>query len=133
MLIPQYKGHLSNISENTLMTAVNDEGGQINVAVNTDGAEDTIPRTMQKYRARGEPWMLVVDDNCALPSLLPRHRAPGTGHLNSGGRSLALAHRLHADPQTAKGPRANTPRSNPVSTGAASSSRARSRAFTRPT
>ncbi|EIW69283.1 hypothetical protein TREMEDRAFT_68617 [Tremella mesenterica DSM 1558] len=60
----KYKGHLTNISENTLMTAVNDENGQINVAVDPlTGDEDTIPRTMQKYKARGEPWMLVVDDN----------------------------------------------------------------------
>jgi homoaconitase len=47
-----------------VMTAVNDEGGQINVARDVDGSEDTIPRTMQKYKARNEPWMLVVDDNC---------------------------------------------------------------------
>jgi homoaconitase len=59
----KYKGHLSNISENTLMTAVNDEGGQINVARDANG-EDTIPKVMQKYKARNEPWMLVVDDNC---------------------------------------------------------------------
>ncbi|AFR98403.1 aconitate hydratase, mitochondrial [Cryptococcus neoformans C23] len=59
----KYKGHLSNISENTLMTAVNDEGGQINVARDVGGEEDTIPKTMQKYKAREEPWMLVVDDN----------------------------------------------------------------------
>jgi len=62
----KYKGHLSNISENTLMTAVNDEGGNINVARDVDGSEDTIPRTMQKYQQRGEGWMLVVDDNCML-------------------------------------------------------------------
>lgn len=49
----------------TVMTAVNDEGGQINVARDATG-EDTIPHTMQKYKARGEPWMLVVDDNCAF-------------------------------------------------------------------
>lgn len=60
----KYKGHLSNISENTLMTAVNDEGGQINVARDVTGEEGTIPQTMQKYKARSEPWMLVVDDNC---------------------------------------------------------------------
>ena len=48
------------------MTAVNDEGGQINVAKDNDGSEDTIPKTMQKYKARNEPWMLVVDDNCTL-------------------------------------------------------------------
>jgi homoaconitase len=58
----KFKGHLSNISENTLMTAVNDEGGQINVARDANG-EDTIPKVMQKYKARNEPWMLVVDDN----------------------------------------------------------------------
>lgn len=64
----KYKGHLSNISENTLMTAVNDEGGQINVARDVSGEEDTIPKTMQKYKARQEPWMLVVDDNCKFDS-----------------------------------------------------------------
>jgi len=47
-----------------VMTAVNDEGGVINVAKDVDGAEDTIPKTMQKYQSRQEPWMLVVDDNC---------------------------------------------------------------------
>jgi hypothetical protein len=55
------------------MTAVNDEGGHINVARDVDGSEDTIPRTMQKYQQRGEGWMLVVDDNCMfflLPSFL---------------------------------------------------------------
>jgi homoaconitase len=61
----KYKGHLSNISENTLMTAVNDEGGEINVARDAEG-EDTIPHIMQRYKKRGEPWMLVVDDNCEL-------------------------------------------------------------------
>ncbi|WRT70920.1 aconitate hydratase, mitochondrial [Kwoniella shivajii] len=59
----KYKGHLSNISENTLMTAVNDQGGKINKAIDINGEEDTIPRTMQKYKQRNEPWMLVVDDN----------------------------------------------------------------------
>lgn len=46
------------------MTAVNDEGGQINLARDLSGEEATIPQTMQKYKARSEPWMLVVDDNC---------------------------------------------------------------------
>lgn len=46
------------------MTAVNDEGGQINVALDHSGKEATIPQTMQKYKARSESWMLVVDDNC---------------------------------------------------------------------
>jgi hypothetical protein len=50
------------------MTAVNDEGGQINIA-NDGNGEDTIPKTMQKYKQRNEPWMLVVDDNCKLSLL----------------------------------------------------------------
>ena len=48
------------------MTAVNDQGGEINKALDVDGGEDTIPRTMQKYKERGEGWMLVVDDNCGF-------------------------------------------------------------------
>jgi homoaconitase len=59
---------LSNISENTLMTAVNDENGHINIADDGHG-DDTIPKTMQKYKQRNEPWMLVVDDNCELGAL----------------------------------------------------------------
>lgn len=65
-----------------VMTAVNDEGGQINVARDASG-EDTIPRTMQKYKARNEPWMLVVDDNYGEGSarehaaLQPRHYGCG--------------------------------------------------------
>ena len=51
------------------MTAVNDEGGEINVATDTFG-EDTIPRTMQKYKAREETFMLVVDENCELHTIL---------------------------------------------------------------
>ena len=45
------------------MTAVNDEGGQVNIA-RDGGEEDTIPHIMQRYAARSEPWMLMVDDNC---------------------------------------------------------------------
>lgn len=53
------------------MTAVNDENGQINVAKDTTGEESTIPHIMQRYKARSEPWMLVVDDNCqySLPNM----------------------------------------------------------------
>ncbi|KAJ9097620.1 hypothetical protein QFC21_004656 [Naganishia friedmannii] len=58
----KYKGHLSNISENTLITAVNDEGGAVNVAFDAQGQE-TIPNVMKRYKADGQPWMLVVDEN----------------------------------------------------------------------
>ncbi|KAG8933065.1 aconitate hydratase [Tulasnella sp. 418] len=64
----KYKGHLSNISENTLITAINDEGGDVNVAFDhTHGeheqAKDTIPAIAKRFKARREPWALVVDEN----------------------------------------------------------------------
>ncbi|KZT44578.1 putative mitochondrial aconitate hydratase [Sistotremastrum suecicum HHB10207 ss-3] len=64
----KYKGHLQNISENLLITAVNDEGGEVNVAQDYDqetgkSTTDTIPRIAQRFKARGEPWALVVDEN----------------------------------------------------------------------
>ncbi|KZO99808.1 aconitate hydratase [Calocera viscosa TUFC12733] len=63
----KYKGHLTNIAENTLITAVNDEGGEVNVAVDyepgKEPVQDTIPHVAQRLKARSQPWALVVDDN----------------------------------------------------------------------
>ncbi|TBU64893.1 aconitate hydratase [Dichomitus squalens] len=64
----KYKGHLTNISENLLITAVNDEGGDVNVAFDYDHAPgesetDTIPNVAKRFKARKQPWALVVDDN----------------------------------------------------------------------
>lgn len=52
------------------MTAVNDEGGRINIACD-DLGEETIPKMMQRYKARSEAWMLMVDDNCEYLSFRP--------------------------------------------------------------
>ncbi|KAI0757171.1 aconitate hydratase [Daedaleopsis nitida] len=64
----KYKGHLTNISENLLITAVNDEGGEVNVAFDHEHAAsesetDTIPAVAKRFKARNQPWALVVDDN----------------------------------------------------------------------
>jgi len=64
----KYKGHLTNISENLLITAVNDEGGEVNVAFDHDASEgqpssDTIPGVAKRFKSRNQPWSLVVDDN----------------------------------------------------------------------
>ncbi|KAG8826687.1 aconitate hydratase [Serendipita sp. 401] len=66
----KYKGHLKNISENLLITAVNDENGEVNVAMDHDAKEsleetatDTIPKVAQRFKARNQPWALVVDEN----------------------------------------------------------------------
>ncbi|EIW86493.1 aconitate hydratase [Coniophora puteana RWD-64-598 SS2] len=64
----KYKGHLTNISENLLITAVNDENGEVNVAFDHDhdassSSTDTIPAVAKRMKARDQPWALVVDDN----------------------------------------------------------------------
>ncbi|KAI9512617.1 aconitase family-domain-containing protein [Russula earlei] len=66
----KYKGHLSNISENLSPCdeAVNDENGEINVAFDHDHGEtqptvDTIPGVAKRFRERGQPWALIVDEN----------------------------------------------------------------------
>jgi len=51
-----------------LITAVNDEGGEVNVAFDHDhspeeGATDTIPSVAKRFKSRAQPWALVVDDN----------------------------------------------------------------------
>ena len=62
----KYKGHLSNIAENTLIGATNDETGEINQALDygeNDGQIDSVPEMAKKWRARGQPWMVVTDWN----------------------------------------------------------------------
>ncbi|KIM33810.1 hypothetical protein M408DRAFT_325405 [Serendipita vermifera MAFF 305830] len=64
----KYKGHLTNISENLLITAINDEDGEVNSAADHTPSEGqvsngTIPQVAQQFKARQEPWALVVDEN----------------------------------------------------------------------
>jgi len=64
----KYKGHLTNISENLLITATNDEGGDVNVAFDHEheagqSETDTIPSVAKRFKARKQPWALVVDEN----------------------------------------------------------------------
>ncbi|GLB36354.1 putative aconitate hydratase [Lyophyllum shimeji] len=60
----KYKGHLTNISENLLITAVNDEGGDVNTAIDHDqGISGSIPEIAKRWKARRQPWALVVDEN----------------------------------------------------------------------
>lgn len=51
-----------------MITAVNDEGGDVNAAFDHDHAptesdRDTIPGVAKRFKARNQPWALVVDDN----------------------------------------------------------------------
>lgn len=61
------QGHLSNLAENTLIGAVNDEDGAVNSAYDCEGEgdarKDSIPGIAKRYRDRKQPWMLVADHN----------------------------------------------------------------------
>ncbi|KAA8916915.1 hypothetical protein TRICI_001034 [Trichomonascus ciferrii] len=59
----KYKGHLENISYNTLIGAVNKETGQVNKVQDTDGSETSIPDLMMRWQSRGIPWVVVAEHN----------------------------------------------------------------------
>ncbi|KAH6627062.1 aconitase family-domain-containing protein [Chaetomium sp. MPI-SDFR-AT-0129] len=61
----KYKGHLPNISANTLNTAVNAETGEVNAAYDHlgDGSRTTIPELAQRWKERGQPWLVVAEHN----------------------------------------------------------------------
>ena len=47
---------------------MNDEGGEVSVAFDHDhdssqSETDTIPGVAKRYKARSEPWALIVDEN----------------------------------------------------------------------
>lgn len=62
----KYKGHLPNISANTLIGAVNAETGETNVAYDhfEPGTPKTgIPELAAKWRSQGHGWLVVAESN----------------------------------------------------------------------
>ncbi|KAK0754665.1 aconitase family-domain-containing protein [Schizothecium vesticola] len=59
----KYKGHLPNISANTLNTAVNAETGEVNAAYDLDGSKHTIPELARRWKEAGRPWLIVAEHN----------------------------------------------------------------------
>ncbi|KFH41078.1 putative aconitate hydratase-like protein [Hapsidospora chrysogenum ATCC 11550] len=59
----KYKGHLPNISTNTLNTAINAETGEVNAAYDLDGTKHTIPELAQRWKERGQEWLVVAEHN----------------------------------------------------------------------
>ena len=60
----RYKGHLDNIANNTLIGAVNDVNGQVNVVRNQlDGSQGSIPEVARSYKAQNRPWIVIADHN----------------------------------------------------------------------
>ncbi|KAL3237371.1 aconitate hydratase ACO2 [Nakaseomyces bracarensis] len=59
----KYKGHLENISYNTLIGAQNKETGEVNKAYDLDGTEYDIPGLMMKWKEEDRPWTVVAEHN----------------------------------------------------------------------
>ncbi|KAL8785342.1 MAG: hypothetical protein Q9213_003407 [Squamulea squamosa] len=62
----KYKGHLPNISANTLIGATNAETGETNVAYDHFGNPDdkyTIPDLASKWKSQGKSWLVVAETN----------------------------------------------------------------------
>ena len=64
----KYKGHLPNISANTLIGAVNAETGETNVAYDhfesaSDPPKSSIPELAQKWKTQAKEWLVVAESN----------------------------------------------------------------------
>lgn len=59
----KYKGHLENISNNTLIGAVNKETGEVNTAYDLNGDKYLIPELMIKWKEESRPWVVVAEHN----------------------------------------------------------------------
>ncbi|KAG9230577.1 putative aconitate hydratase 2 [Amylocarpus encephaloides] len=59
----KYKGHLPNISANTLITAINAATGEVNIAYDIDGSTSGIPELAQKWKDQGLEWLVVAEHN----------------------------------------------------------------------
>lgn len=84
----KYRGHLDNISNNLLITAVNSENEEMNSVRNqlTDmfGA---VPDTARYYKSKGQPWVVIGDENYGEGSSR-EHAALEPRHL--GGRAIIV-------------------------------------------
>lgn len=62
----KYKGHLPNISANTLIGAVNADTGETNVAYDhfeSGSPQSGIPELAEKWKTQGKEWLVVADSN----------------------------------------------------------------------
>lgn len=59
----KYKGHLPNISANTLITAINKDTGEVNDARDMDGSKSGIPELAEKWKNEGHEWLVVAEHN----------------------------------------------------------------------
>lgn len=59
----KYKGHLPNISLNTLIGAVSADTNAVNSVTDTNGSTHTIPELAFKWKDEHQPWIVVAEHN----------------------------------------------------------------------
>uniref|UniRef100_A0AC35TH13 Aconitate hydratase, mitochondrial n=1 Tax=Rhabditophanes sp. KR3021 TaxID=114890 RepID=A0AC35TH13_9BILA len=84
----KFRGHLENISNNLLLTAVNAENGEMNKVKNqVTGEFDAVPATARYYKSKGINWIVIGDENYGEGSSR-EHAALEPRHL--GGRAIIV-------------------------------------------
>jgi len=84
----KYRGHLDNISNNFMITAVNAENDEMNKVKNLlTGEYAPVPDTARHYKANGVNWVVVGDENYGEGSSR-EHAALEPRHL--GGRAIIV-------------------------------------------
>merc|ERR1712135_51519 len=84
----KFIGHLENISNNMLITAINSENGEMNKVRNQVTNEfGGVPETARFYKAQGINWVVVGDENYGEGSSR-EHAALEPRHL--GGRAIIV-------------------------------------------
>ncbi|KAL6245180.1 Aconitate hydratase mitochondrial [Rhinocladiella similis] len=98
----RFRGHLENISENTLIGATNAENDEVNSVRNVFTNEyGPIAQTAKDYKARGQPWVIIGDSNYGEGSSR-EHAALQPRFLNGVAviaRSLARIHETNLKKQ----------------------------------
>lgn len=59
----KYKGHLPNISLNTLIGAISADTNSVNSVADVDGSAHSIPDLASKWKSEGQPWLIVAEHN----------------------------------------------------------------------
>lgn len=99
----KYRGHLDNISNNTLIGAINDANGKDNSITNALTNEDnqSVPDTARYYKSKNVPWVVVGDENYGEGSSR-EHAALQVRHLGGCAvvvRSFARIHETNLKKQ----------------------------------
>jgi aconitate hydratase len=84
----RFRGHLDNISNNMFIGAINEYNGVANKVKNQNTGEyDEVPNVARAYKAAGEGWVVIGDENYGEGSSR-EHAAMEPRHL--GGRAIIV-------------------------------------------